>query len=187
MTVTLYDALANVQALVNVEPPELAAHLDRPEALAEAAAFYAGIGWPVFPVEAGGKVPMVKDWPNRASTDPGVVAAWWRGCPDANIGIPTGIAFDVLDIDAPDGFTSLGELRETWAALGTPMPDVLAVVATGSGGRHLLVPPAPGARNGSAFAPGLDYRAAGGFVVVPPSRLTAGTRYTWLVAPTGLA
>jgi hypothetical protein len=186
MTDTLHDALANAQALVVVESPELVAQLEAPGALALAASFYAGIGWPVFPVEPGGKVPMVKDWPNRATTDPARVEAWWRGEPHANIGIPTGVAFDVLDIDAPDGFVSLAELRDVWASMGTPMPDVLAVVATGSGGRHFLVPAHPAARNGSAFAPGVDYRAAGGFVVVPPSRLTTGDRYRWLVSPKGL-
>lgn len=184
---TLYEALDNVQALVAVESPELVAQLEAPTALPAAASYYASIGWPVFPVEPGGKLPLVKDWPNRATTDAGTVAAWWRGRPDANIGIATGVVFDVLDIDAPLGFESLDQLRETWASMGSPMPDVLAVVATGSGGRHFLIPPMPGGRNGTAFAPGLDYRAGGGFVVVPPSRLAGGSRYRWLVPPKGLA
>lgn len=183
---TLYDALAHAEMLVAIESPALVAQLEAPGALAAAAAFYASIGWPVFPVEPGGKVPMVKDWPNRASTEAKTVAAWWRGCPDANIGVPTGVAFDVLDIDPPDGFASLAELREVWRDMGTPMPDVLAVVATGSGGRHFYVP-CTDAGNGANFAPGLDYRGKGGYVVVPPSRLADGHRYAWIVPPKGLA
>lgn len=181
----MQQLLANLHRMFELETDVEAARLDSVEALAQSAAYYASMGWPVFPVEPGGKVPLVKDWPNRATTDAGQVAAWWRGCPDANIGVPTGVAFDALDVDAPKGFESLAELRETWREMGTPMPDCRAVVLTGSGGRHLYVPVHPTASSpGTNFAPGLDYRGKGGYVVVPPSRLKGGERYKWVTRPT---
>ena len=33
-----------------------------------------------------------------ASTDPAIVAAWWQRWPRANVGVLTGVLFDVLDI-----------------------------------------------------------------------------------------
>lgn len=184
----MQTALHNLRHLVAVESDEDAARLAAPEALGQAAAFYASMGWPVFPCTPGDKTPLVK-WRDRATTDAGTVAAWWRGTPQANIGLPTGAAFDVLDVD-PDkgGYESLAELRSTWASMGTPMPDCLAVVVTGGGdgvpGRHLYVPVHPSASApGTNFAPGLDYRGVGGYVIAPPSRLAGGGRYTWLVTP----
>lgn len=187
----MQQALHNLRRLVAVESDEDAARLAAPEALAQSALYYASLGWPVFPCEPGGKKPLVK-WRDRATTDCGTVAAWWRGTPDANIGLPTGIAFDVLDVD-PDkgGYDSLAELRETWLSMGTPMPDCLAVVETGGEegvpGRHLYVPVHPAESSpGTNFAPGLDYRGLGGYVIAPPSRLASGGRYRWIVSPHNL-
>jgi hypothetical protein len=58
--------------------------------------------WPVFPVSADGqKRPLVKDWPNVASTDPAQIEAFWRRFPRAFVAIPTGprSGVVVLDVD----------------------------------------------------------------------------------------
>lgn len=177
--------LKNLHRMFELETPEDTARLDSVEALAQSAAYYASMGWPVFPCVPGDKTPMVKDWPNRATDKVATVEAWWRGCPDANIGLATGHKFDVFDVDGPPkkGFESLAELREVWCEMGTPMPTCHAVVLTGSGGRHMYVPVHPGATIGKEFAPGLDYRGRGGYVIAPPSRLKGGARYKWVTAP----
>src|SRR4051794_38116798 len=43
----------------------------------------------------------------EASTDPDLIRQWWKKCPMANLGVLTGVAFDVLDVDDPGGWQSL--------------------------------------------------------------------------------
>lgn len=82
---------------------------------------YAALGWPVLPVhwikEYGGcscnekkcrtpgKHPLTRDGLKGASTDPSIITAWFRRCPDSNIGIRTGAVSGVfvLDIDKKNG------------------------------------------------------------------------------------
>jgi hypothetical protein len=69
---------------------------------------------------AGTKKPWIDRWSETASTDSGIVRAWWQQWPNANIGILTGedSALVVLDID-PDkgGDDSLYKLIEHHGAL----------------------------------------------------------------------
>lgn len=154
------------------------ARLNRPDALANAALWYATHGWPVFPLKPGGKTPATRHGFHDASTDIDTVRTWWADIPQANIGTPTGLAFDVIDIDGPDGFTSLADIREADA-----LPEVFAKSYTGGGGRHLLVAPGVVAKNGARLLPGIDTRGAGGYIVLPPSRHESGRLYDWLDAP----
>ena len=63
-----------------------------PNPLLRAAMVYAEIGWRVLPCQAGGKLPIVREWPNATSTDPDVITEWWRHQPNANIATATGAA-----------------------------------------------------------------------------------------------
>lgn len=164
-----------------------------------AALGYAGRGWPVFPVVPGGKLPLVPSAhpvgdPLRgscrgecgrdghglydASTDPEHIASWWTTTSRANVGLRTGVAFDVLDVDVKDadGIATLASLLDEHGCL-PPVPSV----ATPSGGLHYYFRPT-GAGNGARFLPGLDWRGAGGYVVAPPSNVD-GKPYDWGVGP----
>jgi len=75
-----------------------------PEALLAAALDYAGRGWRVLPCQPGDKRPHGKlcpHWRHDSSTDPEVITRWWTAEPHANIGLVTGLAFDVLDMTGP--------------------------------------------------------------------------------------
>ncbi len=118
----------------------------------------------------------------NATADPGVIQVWWALWPDANIGIVTGAAsgFWALDIDPQHGGDL--SLEQIIAQHGT-LPETIEAV-TGSGGSHLLFDrPAAGIRNRVKFAPGLDTRGDGGYIVVAPSLHASGQRYTWRVSP----
>jgi hypothetical protein len=108
-----------------------------------------------------------------ASTDPAVVRAWWRQHPLANIGLLTGVTFDVIDVDEPAGLDIIDEMGRAGYA-----PTVLGRAQTGRGW-HLYVPPS-GEGNRARFAPGLDYRGRDGYVVASPSLHASGVRYRWL-------
>lgn len=144
------------------------ARLSAPGALASAALYYARHGIAVFPLKPGGKAPATAHGLHDATTDLEQVTSWWKSIPDANIGIRTGLRFDVVDIDGPAGFASLAELRD--AAV---LPDVVGHVTTPRGA-HLYVP-AAGRGNKAGVYPGIDYRGVGGYVVGPPSRSEGGT------------
>ncbi|MBX6357026.1 MAG: bifunctional DNA primase/polymerase [Micromonosporaceae bacterium] len=109
-----------------------------------------------------------------ASTDPARIDAWWSTWPTANIGLRTGVACDVCDIDTPEG------LRAVQHLLGGDLPTV----RTGSGGYHVYLAPT-GAGNRARLLPGVDWRGAGGYVVAPPSRHASGERYRWIRRPDG--
>ena len=168
------EALARIVAIIDAEQDAQPDRLDRPEALAEHAAAYAARGVPVFPLVPGAKRPLVPRGLHDASTDPDQVAAWWRRWPQANIGMPTGHVADVIDVDGPPGYRSLAELRDAQL-----VPPILARVHTASGGAHLYIAPT-GDGNTTGLRPGIDYRGAGGYVVVPPSRSATGGRWSWV-------
>jgi Bifunctional DNA primase/polymerase, N-terminal len=159
-----------------------------------AAEAYAALGYPVVPLHtprpggcscrAGrgcpdpGKHPRLTGWRTLASADPAQLRGWWARWPTANVGLATGVRFDVLDVDGPDGEA---ELRALIQAAAVPRGGPLA--RTGGGGWHLLFAPT-GLGNRGGFRPGLDWRGRGGLVVAPPSQHPSGRYYRW-VRPVG--
>ena len=131
---------------------------------------YASRGWPVFPCRPGGKEPVTRHGFRDASTDPSRIAHWWNRHPGANLAIATGTPGpDVLDVDqhgeAGNGFAAWRRLRAAGLIQGT-----IAVVATPGGGLHAYF---TGTAQPSRRLPGchLDFKAAGGYVLAPPSRV----------------
>jgi hypothetical protein len=109
-----------------------------------------------------------------ASTDPAVIAEWWRRWPDANVGIRTGDGTVVLDVDPQKGgLSTLQALERKHGRL--PLGPL---VVTGSGGQHLYF---AGAASNSVgkLGDGLDVRGEGGYVVAPPSVHETGKAYKW--------
>lgn len=156
---------------------EMAERDARPPNLPMAAIAYARWGWPVFPLQPGTKEPATKNGFLDATTKVSWVKKWWERNPQYNIGLRTGINFDVFDVD-PDhgGIPSFMEVIHK-------TPDAHGVVVTASGGIHLYLK-ATGKGNRSGWLPGLDYRGKGGYVVAPPSTLGERHRsWSWLCVP----
>ncbi|MEV4183095.1 bifunctional DNA primase/polymerase [Streptosporangium canum] len=129
-----------------------------------------GRGWPVFPCIPNGKKPLGELVPNGfhgATTDIELVTRWWTTYPNANVGVPTGHpTVDAFDVDVKPAGTGWEAFNRLKRADVLPVP--LAVVRTPSGGLHAYYP-------GTAQACGslpkhfIDFKAAGGYVLVPPS------------------
>jgi hypothetical protein len=110
-----------------------------------------------------------------ATTNRAWVLAWWTRHPQANIGLATGHAFDVLDIDGPSGAHAIRTLA---AEHGLHSSGPL--VRTGGGGWHFYLAPTG---LGNVRPQGLahvDWRGRGGYVVAPPSRHVSGHSYRWV-------
>jgi hypothetical protein len=163
-------------------------------ALRDAALEYTRRGLAVFPVHhprAGGcscgraacsdagKHPVGRLAPHgfkSASRERGPVTAWWDAEPKANIAIVTGGDIAVLDVDPRNGGDET--LRRLLAEHGA-LPDT-ATSATGGNGTHYWFRKRRMLRSGK-LGPGLDLKADGGYVLVPPSLHVSGRVYTWLV------
>lgn len=174
---------------------------DRNRSLAKTALWYARRGWPVFPLRPGDKRPLTEHGVNDASTDLDVIREWWRTTPAANIGVATGHAFDVIDVDWQDKAGNPSGAIHTWPALrdSGALPDIHGVAITPRGGLHILTVPDREGHNaagkirdveyGTVTLPGIDYRGLGGYVVVAPSRYPAqhhplaGRAWQWVVRP----
>lgn len=158
--------------------PQIEALDTRPPRLLDAALRYASWQWPVFPLKPKAKQPATRNGFKDATTDPDRIRKWWNTHPDSNIGLPTGLAFDVIDIDVPEGATALNRL-----IVDDVIPEVHGQVATSSGGLHLYILPTSGG-NRAGLLPGIDYRGRGGYVVAPPSTLgSVGRAWSWISAP----
>jgi hypothetical protein len=136
----------------------------------EQALAYARHGWPVFPCKPGSKEPATRHGFKDATTDPEQVTWWWRRHPGANLAIATGAPGpDVLDVDqhgqAGSGYPALNKLIR--AGL---VRDASAIITTPSGGLHAYFS-GTGQHCGKLPAHHVDFRAAGGYVLAPPSQV----------------
>jgi hypothetical protein len=126
-------------------------------------------GWPVFPCLGNLKVPLTRHGYRDASTDPAQITEWFARHPHRNLAIATGAPGpDVLDIDyrgpAENGFPALARLRDAGLLDGAS-----ARVRTPSGGLHLYF---AGTTQRTSHLPAehIDFLAAGGYVLTPPSQ-----------------
>lgn len=128
--------------------------------------------WSVIPVGRD-KKPLLQGWTKYQAELPtrDDVMGWWKQWPNANIGIATGAASNlvVVDVDEAEGMVLAKSLPATLTA------------QTGKGGYHLFfqrgeerVP------NAVRVRPGIDVRADGGQVVVAPSIHPNGNEYRWI-------
>jgi P4 family phage/plasmid primase-like protien len=137
-----------------------------------------------------GKHPVLRGWTdveNMVASEEDVLRWWGSGGIPYSLGLPTGEVNNVLILDVDPrngGFESLKELE---AQLG-PLPYTL-MSETGGGGLHYFFKYPHGttikSRTLHSDLPGLDIKANGGQIVIPPSLHRSGKRYGWADGRTG--
>jgi hypothetical protein len=167
----------------------------------DAALEYASRGWNIFPITPGGKTPLTPNGFKDATNETEVVRGWWTRWPSANIGLATGSLYSggqggiptsdiadevdrkkhdallVIDIDPRNGGTVPPELPPTLTAV------------TGGGGLHYYYtyPLMVGDRQRfrRILQEGVDIKAEGGYIILPPS--ATENRYKYLSEETPIA
>ncbi len=123
-----------------------------------------------------GKHPRTKHGLEDATLDPQAFARALNRWPDANLGVRTGIGFDVLDIDSEAADLALGEVAR---AAGARLESRGPMVRTGRGWQLYWQPTGHG--NAVGLVPDADWRGRGGYVICPPSVHHTGAPYQWEV------
>lgn len=174
----------------------------RPVDILAEALRYASLGWPIIPdhiplagggcscgtpgCDKAGKHPRISRWTEVASTDQAVIEGWGKNWPEMNISVLTGARSNlvVLDVDPRNGGeASLDALfpAEELRRLQTP------ISRTGGGGKHLYFRyPGSPFKTLPDLLPGLELKADGGKVTLPPSLHLSGNRYAWEFSPFGV-
>lgn len=166
---------ARLEAELDKQTDDANDRLNRPDALARAAMWYAKNGIAVFPCKPRDKTPATAHGFKDATTDAAQIAAWWSANPAYNVAAPTGITFDAIDVDGPEG---VGALWGLGADVTLPEPIGHSLTSR-PGGHHVFIQPT-GAGNKAGIYKHVDYRGKGGYVVLPPSIGANGQRYRWL-------
>ncbi|MCZ2340321.1 MAG: bifunctional DNA primase/polymerase [Bacteroidales bacterium] len=139
------------------------------------------IGRPLIPCSAQNKRPLTTHGFKDASLDPARVTEWHARHPDCAWGTPTSAEYGVVDIDPRNGGI------ESWESLirqHGPIPECPTVRTGGEGWHHVFQFPT-GTRCGK-IAQGVDLKAEGWYVIVPPSRVWEPHHsgpYRWIVRP----
>ena len=153
-----------------------------PVTLAASAYEYAAEGWPIFPLKPRTKVPLTEHGFKDATTDLAQVRRWWDKYPNANIAVQTGVLFDVIDVDGHNGFRTLAPYIEKHGPLHagcitTTPGKVKNGVHVGTGAHYYVAVTKLPYQD---FGGNLEMKAAGGYIVVPPSIHPDGTgTYQW--------
>jgi hypothetical protein len=109
-----------------------------------------------------------------ATVDPLRLTWWWRRFPEANLGLATGVAFDVLVVHGSEG----DAVR--WSVVAEALRAGGPLVRTGGDGWHFYFAPAgaPGQRPYGLAR--MEWRSLGDWVVAPPSRHASGAVSAWV-------
>jgi hypothetical protein len=157
------------------DPGYVAEQRRRQEEMLESALWHAAQGWPVGPCETGGKAPAKRLCPHGFkdfTTVERIIRGWFEGrYAGYNLAIATGYPGpDVVDVDVrPDG--------NGWAAYDVlKAAGMLAgahrLVRTRSDGLHIYLH-GTDQQCGRLKDAHIDFKARGGYVLVPPSYVDA--------------
>ena len=139
-------------------------------------AFVEEFGVPVFPCRPNDKRPATANGFKDATREVAQIRRWASEYRTCNWGMPTGAVSGIVAIDIDNRPAQDKHGDETLAKIVRqhgPLPDT-ATVLTPSGGQHLWfrVPHGLSLSSGTEkLGDGLDVKAEGGYVLIPPSQI----------------
>ena len=144
-----------------------------------ALAYASSYGWKLFPLVPRSKHPLIKNWPEVATSEIGQITKWWSRWPQANIGLLCGQASGVVVVDVD--LRSCG--AETWAAFLDVQGriDTLEAMSGSGGSHHFFQAPEHLIAKGK-LGPGVDLQGERSYLVLTPSTHPCGNPYEWVTA-----
>jgi hypothetical protein len=160
-----------------------------------AALAYAGRGFPVVPLHylvrdprsvavncscgepacvRVGAHPLPSHGAADATTDPIRISWWWRRFPSANLGLATGAAFDALIVRGTVGDAA------RWSVVAEALRSGGPLARSGDDTWHFLFAPTGLASQRPWGLARAEWRAWGGWVLVPPSQHAGGAVAAWV-------
>ncbi len=137
------------------------------------------LGWKILPVAEKGKRPLLARWPDLATSDPDIIAAWSESFPGCNWGVKLGPDSGIIDVECDDerAEATLVELFDGDVPV-TPMFE-------SHRGRHRIFQFREGLPDKAVvFIDKLEVRIGGGGQgaqsIIPPSVHQTGAVYHWL-------
>jgi hypothetical protein len=112
----------------------------------------------------------------RERPNDAVVEQWFTDCPNANLGICTGIVSGLFVLDC-DNMRAIDDVYRRGVSLKTP------IVLTGKGAHMYFRMPDFAVGNRAGLLDSVDIRGTGGYVVAPPSIHPSGAIYHWQDKP----
>ena len=137
----------------------------------EAALSFALRGFAVLPVRRGTKRPLLRAWPDRASTEPSTIRSWFERYPSAGVGVLAGAKSGIAVLDVE--LENLEAFAQRTARLA--LPETLQVVS-GGGGMHYYFRIEQEQRTRRLEGIG-DLIGERSYVVAPPSKHGCGDSY----------
>jgi hypothetical protein len=181
---------------------------ERHQPLADVAAQYASMGWPVCTgahpyrsMELGracscdrvgcpapGAHPVSPAWQMQATVDLNVIDTWWKARPEANVILVTGRVFDVLDVPLAAGALALERMEAAGVQVGpvaAPGQDrmLFFVVTRGSPADEDEWWSCGLDCEPESVVAGLRWHCRDSYVLAPPSRYADGQAARWLRSP----
>ena len=139
---------------------------------------YLDSGWSVLPVKPEEKRPYMTNWLqyNKTRVSKSTMESWFTNLTGAGVGVVTGKISNIVVLDV-ESYCKI-PIEELLKRYPTQM-----VSRTGSGGYHLFYQyptHVPHVGNRVGLFDGIDLRADGGFIVLPPTVHPSGGRYEWI-------
>ena len=145
----------------------------------EEALWFAREGFALLPQDRS-KKPLIREWPDRATTDVDQIREWAKKWPKANFAAVCGKKSNciIMDVDIKGGLPGLESLEKL--KQDYEVPDTLTV-RTGSGGLHLYFRYPEGVdrvKNAQILQyPGIEIKADRGAITLPGSVYSSGQEY----------
>lgn len=139
---------------------------------------YLESGWSILPVKPEEKRPYMTNWLqyNKTRATKEVATNWFTNLSGAGVGVVTGRISNMVVLDV-ESYCKI-PLDELLKKYPTQM-----ISRTGSGGYHLFYQyptHVPHIGNRVGLFEGIDLRADGGFIVLPPTIHPSGGKYEWV-------
>jgi len=140
--------------------------------------YYKTFGWNLIPTRKDKKPFIPWQTYQKLKVNESTLRKWWAKYPDAGIGCITGMISNlaVIDIDSEKGLANIQKIL--------PENIKYPVSKTPSGGKHFFFNcPDNKIGNNAKKIEGCDFRANGGYVILPPSCGANGNKYQWEFKP----